>query len=72
MSRENVEIVRRSHEAVGRGDWESVMAAYSPDTEWDDRDLRPEGAVHRGMDAMRSEMRSCLEPGLDTGGRSSA
>jgi ketosteroid isomerase-like protein len=58
MSQENVEIVRRVFEATNRGDWNTVLAAYSPDTEWDDRDLRPEGAVHRGLDAMRAEMRA--------------
>jgi uncharacterized protein len=58
MSRENVEIVRSVFEAVNRRDWDTVLAAYSPDVEWDDRDLRPEGAVHRGIDAMRAEMRA--------------
>src|SRR5437762_2357370 len=58
MSRENVELVRQVFDATNRGDWDTVLAAYAPDTEWDDRDLRPEGAIHRGMDAMRAEMRA--------------
>ena len=58
MSRENVELVRRVFDATNRGDWDTVLAGYSADTEWDDRDLRPEGAVHRGMEAMRAEMRA--------------
>src|SRR5436190_1912369 len=58
MSAENVQIVRSVFDATNQGDWETVLAAYSPDTEWDDRDLRPEGAVHRGIDAMRAEMRA--------------
>jgi len=52
-----VEIVRRTLDAVRRRDWETGESAYSPDVEWDDRDLRPEGAVHRGLEAMRAEMR---------------
>jgi ketosteroid isomerase-like protein len=58
MSQENIEIVRRVFDATNRGEWDTVLAAYSPDTEWDDRDLRPEGAVHHGVDAMRAEMRA--------------
>jgi ketosteroid isomerase-like protein len=58
MSQENLEIVRSVFDATNRGDWDTVLAAYSPDTEWDDRDLRPEGAVYRGIDAMRAEMRA--------------
>ena len=58
MSRENVEIVRRVFEGTNRREWDAVMAAYSRDIEWDDRDLRPEGAIHRGTEAMRAEMRA--------------
>jgi ketosteroid isomerase-like protein len=58
MSRENVEVVRRCHEAVTAGDWDTTLRAYAPDTVWDDRDLRPEGAVHHGLDAMQAEMRA--------------
>jgi ketosteroid isomerase-like protein len=58
MSQENVELVRNLFDATSRGDWDAVLAAYSPDIEWDDRDLRPEGAIHRGIDAMRQEMRA--------------
>ena len=58
MSEENVEVVRSVFDATNRRDWDTVLAAYSPDTEWDDRDLRPEGAIHRGIDAMRAEMRA--------------
>jgi ketosteroid isomerase-like protein len=58
MSQENIEIVRTVFDATNRGDWDTVLAAYSPDTEWDDRDLRPEGAVYEGIDAMRAEMRA--------------
>jgi ketosteroid isomerase-like protein len=58
MSEENVEVVRSVFDATNRRDWDTVLAAYSPDTEWDDRELRPEGAVHRGIEAMQAEMRA--------------
>jgi len=58
MSREDVELVRRSYAAVANREWDAAMEAYAPDTVWDDSDLRPEGAVRRGADAMRAEMRA--------------
>jgi ketosteroid isomerase-like protein len=58
MSQENVEIVRGNFGAAERHAWNDVLAAYSPEVEWDDRDLRPEGAVHQGIDAMTAEMRA--------------
>jgi ketosteroid isomerase-like protein len=56
VSQANIDFVRGVFDAVNRQEWETVLAFYSRDTEWDDRDLRPEGAVHRGIDAMRAEM----------------
>lgn len=35
MSLENVEIVQRLYEALGRRDTEAVLALYAPDVEWD-------------------------------------
>jgi ketosteroid isomerase-like protein len=57
MSQRNVEVVRKAFDAAGRGDWNAFFAAYSLDVEWDDRDLRPEGAARRGIEEMREELR---------------
>jgi ketosteroid isomerase-like protein len=58
LSRQNVELVRTALDAVTRRDWDAATAPYSPDIEWDDRDLRPEGGIHKGIDAMTKEMRT--------------
>src|SRR4051794_33857542 len=34
MSRENVEIVRRSYAAFNRGDWDAALEAARPEIEW--------------------------------------
>ena len=52
MSQENVEIVRASWEAYGRGDFEASLRAYAEDTVWDDTQYRPDGAVHHGLEAL--------------------
>jgi uncharacterized protein len=51
-----IELLQRHYEARAKGDWDTVLAVYAPDTVWDDRRLRPEGAIHRGRDAMAAEM----------------
>jgi ketosteroid isomerase-like protein len=56
MSRENIEALRKTYEALADGDIDTVLAIYSVDTVWDDRKLRPEGAIHRGREAMQAEM----------------
>ena len=61
MSQKNVEVVRRWHEAFDRGDWDSALSEFAPDTIWDDRDFRPEGDVHQGLEAMAAVVRSWFE-----------
>jgi uncharacterized protein len=52
MSQENVEVVRAMWAAYARGDAEASLGAFSEDTVWDDTQYRPDGAVHRGRDAL--------------------
>ena len=54
MSQENVEILRRSIEAFNRGDWEGVVAEFSPEFEYVSTGALP-GArgVARGPDGYR-------------------
>jgi ketosteroid isomerase-like protein len=56
VSRANIAALRKVFEALADGDFDAVLAMYSTDTVWDDRKIRPEGAVHRGLDAMQAEM----------------
>jgi ketosteroid isomerase-like protein len=65
MSRENVEVVRRVYEAIGRGDTAAVLAAYDPEVEWDFlrspfRDFVRRD-VYRGHEGIRSFMRERTE-----------
>ena len=52
MSRENVELVRGTWAAYARGEYDAALAAYAPDTVWDDTRYRPDGAVHTGHGAL--------------------
>ena len=55
MSRENVELVRRSGEAWQRDDFEAWLSTIDPDVEWFtgvERALGRAGSVHRGHEGM--------------------
>jgi ketosteroid isomerase-like protein len=51
MSEENVAVVRGMWEAFRRNDFETSLAAFDPDVEWDGTNL-PDGKVSRGIDAV--------------------
>ena len=52
MSRENVELVRAVWTAYSRGDFDASLEGYAEDSVWDDREYRPDGAIHVGRDAL--------------------
>ena len=54
MSRENIEIVRRSMEAFGRGDFDTAFAAHDPDTVWCTAADEPDQQTYRGIAGLRS------------------
>lgn len=55
MSRENVEIVRRSTEAYNRGDLEEASSFMDPGIEWDmSRVPVPDPGVYRGFDGLQA------------------
>jgi ketosteroid isomerase-like protein len=53
MSRENVEVVRRTYEAAARHDVEAVLDTYREDAEWHMRGPWLEQPVHRGREEIR-------------------
>ena len=57
MSKENVEIVRRQIDAYLSGDFETALAAFDPEVEFD-VSIRPEGGVYRGPEGVAEAMRT--------------
>jgi ketosteroid isomerase-like protein len=57
MSEENVELVRKSIDAVNRGDLDAWMSFLSPDVVWESQTIRGVTPVFRG----RAEARAWLE-----------
>jgi ketosteroid isomerase-like protein len=53
VSRENVEIVRRTLEAFARGDFDAFFAAHDPEAEWRTADDEPDRRTYRGLDGLR-------------------
>jgi ketosteroid isomerase-like protein len=51
MSEANVAVVRGMWEAFLRNDFETSLAAFDPDVEWDGTNL-PDGKISRGLDAV--------------------
>jgi ketosteroid isomerase-like protein len=55
MSRENVEIVRRSNAAANRGDLDAAFACYAEAAVWHSRSDEPDTGSYRGLDAIRAQ-----------------
>ena len=58
MSRENVEVVAAAWAAYACGDYEASLGAYAENTDWDDTQYRPDGAVHLGHSALVEVVRT--------------
>jgi ketosteroid isomerase-like protein len=62
MSEENVEILRRSHEAYKRGDFETAIDSYlHPEIVWETRWPGLDHAFH-GRDGVREWLAQVMEP----------
>ena len=61
MSRDNVEIVRRSLEAFNRGDLESAFATFDSAIEWCTAEDEPDQQTYRGLAGLRRFVESLAE-----------
>jgi ketosteroid isomerase-like protein len=62
MSQENVDIVRASWDAWGRGDMDALFEFYDPDVEWDmTHSYIPDMGVFRGHEGIRDFFRQWRE-----------
>ena len=52
MSQENVEVARRSFEALALGDFETAFEAHDPRTEWETAADEPDTQTYRGIDGL--------------------
>jgi ketosteroid isomerase-like protein len=60
MSRQDVEVVRKLHDAWLAGDNEAALSLFDPDAVIDMR-ARPEGRIYRGPEGMYEAMRDWIE-----------
>jgi ketosteroid isomerase-like protein len=62
VSRANVDLVRSSFEALGRGDFDRAFAVYDPDATWHTADDEPDSETYVGVAALRALMDQLAEP----------
>ena len=65
VSERNVEIVRESFEAFGRGDFDAAFARYDPAAEWQTADDEPDSRVYRGIPELRGFVAHLADPWTD-------
>jgi ketosteroid isomerase-like protein len=62
VSRANVDLVRLSFEAFGRGDFDQAFAFYDPAVEWHTADDEPDTHTYMGIPALRRFVAHLAEP----------
>jgi ketosteroid isomerase-like protein len=65
VSDANVDLVRSSFEAFGRGDFESAFAAYDDEVEWQTAEDEPDKHVYIGIPAIRRFVVHIADPWTD-------
>jgi ketosteroid isomerase-like protein len=65
VSSANVDLVRFSFEAFGRGDFEQAFAVYDPAVEWHTADDEPDLHTYIGIPALRRFVAHLAEPWTD-------
>ena len=65
MSGNNVDLVRASFEAFGRGDFDEAFAAYDPAVQWHTADDEPDSQTYSGLPALRRFVAHLADPWTD-------
>jgi ketosteroid isomerase-like protein len=65
VSAANVDLVRSSFEAFGRGDFDEAFAAFDATVEWHTADDEPDSRTHTGIPALRRFVRDLTEAWSD-------
>jgi ketosteroid isomerase-like protein len=65
VSQWNVELVRASFEAFGRGDCDAAFAAYEAAAEWRTADDEPDSRTYRGVAELRAFVAHLADPWTD-------
>jgi ketosteroid isomerase-like protein len=61
----NVELVRSSFEAFGRGDFDRAFEVYDPAVEWHTADDEPDSQTYVGVPALRRFVEHLADPWTD-------
>ena len=65
MSQRNVDLVRESFEAFGRGDFAAAFAAYHPDAQWQTAEDEPDTRSYCGLEELRRFADHLADPWTD-------
>ena len=65
MSHGNVELVRRAHDLVSRGDITGLVAIIGPDFELHENVLAPDAAVYHGAEGLKQWLAASIEAFVD-------
>jgi uncharacterized protein len=65
VSGKNVDLVRSSFEALGRGDFDRAFAFYDPAVQWHTADDEPDSQTYTGIPSLRRLMEQFAEPWTD-------
>jgi ketosteroid isomerase-like protein len=61
----NVDLVRSSFEAFGRGDFDEAFSVYDPSVEWHTADDEPDSRTYTGVPALRKFVVHLADPWTD-------
>ena len=62
MTQDNVDLVRRSFQALAHGDFEAAFADHDPNTEWRTASDEPDSQTYRGIEGLWRLVATLAEP----------